>query len=83
MVMFRYLLDTQREVVLERDKGGGKRPVSRKAVYNAIVPRCERVRHSRCLYLLRWAIGSTKLIKETAQTDNSSKGKDNRSSTDK
>ena len=38
MVMFRYLLDTQREVVLERDKGGGKRPVSRKAVYNAIVP---------------------------------------------
>lgn len=25
VVMFRYLLDTQRQVVLERDKGGGKR----------------------------------------------------------
>ena len=24
-VMFRYLLDTQRQVALERDKGGGKR----------------------------------------------------------
>ena len=67
VVMFRYLLDTQRERVLERDKGGGKRPVRRKAVYNAIVPRCERVRHSQCLYLLRFPIGSTKLINETAQ----------------
>ena len=39
VVMFRYLLDTQRERVLERDKGGGKRLVSRKAVANAIVPK--------------------------------------------
>ena len=64
VVMFRYLLDTQRQVVLERDKGGGKRLKCRKAVRNAIVPKCERVRHSRSLYLLRWAIGSIKLIKE-------------------
>ena len=37
--MFRYLLDTQRERVLQRDKGGGKRLESRKAVANAIVPK--------------------------------------------
>jgi hypothetical protein len=37
VVMFRYLLDTQRQAVLERDKGGGKRLESRKAVANAIV----------------------------------------------
>ena len=36
VVMFRYLLDTQRERVLERDKGGGKRLKCRKAVRNAI-----------------------------------------------
>ena len=40
-LIFRY--PTTR-VVLERIKGGGKRLESRKAVYNAIVPRTKRVR---------------------------------------